>query len=174
MLTQNSAFFSRGTLHHILYQYLTTASCSEVFGRDRIALVESGAGRFRDDNASQIVVDEPLSLISAAQWFCESKDAAGSGSFFPRNLIYHDHPQISSAREHTAFLLVSALNVRRKLGELFHNLETPTALATETAELVEFHRTSDTTVKYRPFRYSGLSTSHPSVIAKALLNPQPN
>ncbi|KAL1680531.1 hypothetical protein EV122DRAFT_288783 [Schizophyllum commune] len=164
-VNEETSFFSRGTLHHILYQYLTTASCSEVFGRDRIALVESGAGRFRDDNASQIVVDEPLSLISAAQWFCESKDAAGSGSFFPKDLIYHDHPQISSAREHTAFLLVSALNVRRKLGELFHNLETPTALATETVELVEFHRTSDTTVKYRPFRYSDLSTSHPSVIA---------
>ncbi|KAI4526872.1 hypothetical protein K525DRAFT_286686 [Schizophyllum commune Loenen D] len=154
-VNEETSFFSRGTLHHIL----------EVFGRDRIALVESGAGRFRDDNASQIVVDEPLSLISAAQWFCESKDAAGRGSFFPRHLIYHDHPQISSAREHTAFLLVSALNVRRKLGELFHNLETPTALATEPAELVEFHRTSDTTVKYRPFRYSDLSTSHPSVIA---------
>ncbi|KAI5893569.1 uncharacterized protein SCHCODRAFT_02700181 [Schizophyllum commune H4-8] len=165
-VNKETSFFARGTLHHILYQYLTTASCDKVFGsRDCIELVESGAGRFRDDNASQIVVDEPLSLISAAQWFCESEDAADSGSFFSKDLIYSDHPQISSARDHAAFLLACALNVPRKLSKLFNNLDTPASLNAKTAELVEFHRTLDATVRYRPFRYGDLSSSHPSIIA---------
>ncbi|KAI4521436.1 hypothetical protein K525DRAFT_284951 [Schizophyllum commune Loenen D] len=155
----------RSTMHHVLYRFLTTGDCKKTFGRDRIALVERSAGRFCDDNASQIIVDEPLCLVSAAQWFCESSHAASTGSFFDKGLIYNiDDPDMSSVREHAVLLLAHALSGARPFIDLF-SLPGPLRHRLN-VELVEFHRSVDggRTVFY-PFSYARLPSSRPVILA---------
>ncbi|KAI5888991.1 uncharacterized protein SCHCODRAFT_02548417 [Schizophyllum commune H4-8] len=155
----------RSTMHHVLFQFLVTGECRTSFGRDRIALVENAAGRFCDDNASQIVVDEPLCLVSAAQWFCSSE--AKSAGFFEHELIYNtDDPDMSSAREHAVLLLAHALSEARPLTDILSFPGPSHSRQRLKAELVEFHRSVDggRTVFY-PFSYARLSTSRPVVLA---------
>ncbi|KAL1693190.1 hypothetical protein GGG16DRAFT_49844 [Schizophyllum commune] len=155
----------RSTMHHVLYQFMTTGDCKETFGRDRVALIELSAGRFCDDNASQIVVDEPLCLVSAAQWFCVSSHAASTGSFFDKRLVYNtDDPDMSSAREHTVLLLAHALSEARPFFDLF-SVAGPSRHRLN-VELVELHRSVDggRTVFY-PFSYARLPSSRPVILA---------
>ncbi|KAL1674104.1 hypothetical protein EV122DRAFT_282384 [Schizophyllum commune] len=155
----------RSTMHHVLYQFLTIGDCKKTFGRDRIALVERSAGRFCDDNASQIIVDEPLCLVSAAQWFCESSHAASTGSFFDKGLIYNiDDPDMSSVREHAVLLLAHALSEARPFIDLFSALG-PSRHRPK-VELVEFHRSVDggRTVFYS-FSYERLPSSRLVILA---------
>ncbi|KAL1674103.1 hypothetical protein EV122DRAFT_221346 [Schizophyllum commune] len=155
----------RNTMHHVLYQYLVAGDCKETFGRDRVALIEQSAGRFCDDNASQIIVDEPLCLVSAAQWFCESSHAASTGSFFDKGLIYNTNdPDMSSVREHAVLLLAHALSEARPFIDLF-SAPGPSRHRPK-VELVEFHRSVDggRTVFY-PFSYARLPSSRPVILA---------
>ena len=152
-------------MHHVLYQYLVAGDCRKTFGRDRVALVERSAGRFCDDNASQIIVDEPLCLVSAAQWFCESSHAASTGSFFDKGLVYNtDDPDMSSVREHAVLLLAHALSEARPFIDLFFALG-PSRHRPK-VELVEFHRSVDggRTVFYS-FSYARLPSSRPVILA---------
>ncbi|KAI5888994.1 uncharacterized protein SCHCODRAFT_02750631 [Schizophyllum commune H4-8] len=157
----------RSTMHHVLYQFLVTGDCKKTFGRDRIVLIERSAGRFCDDNASRIIVDEPLCLLSAAQWFCESGHAQSADSFFAKGLIYNtDDPDMSSVREHIVLLLAHAFSKARLLADIF-SASGPSHLRQRLkAELVEFHRSVEggRTVFY-PFSYARLSTSRPVVLA---------
>ena len=154
-------------MHHVLYQFLTIGDCKKTFGRDRIALVERSAGRFCDDNASQIIVDEPLCLVSAAQWFCESSHAASTGTFFDKGLIYNtDDPDMSSVREHAVLLLAHALSGARPFIDLFSVQTSSRSWHRLNVELVELHRSVDggRTIFY-PFSYARLPSSRPVTLA---------
>ncbi|KAL1728080.1 hypothetical protein EV714DRAFT_215855 [Schizophyllum commune] len=163
----------RSTMHHVLYQYLVAGDCRKTFGRDRIALVERSAGRFCDDDASQIVVDEPLCLVSAAQWFCDSSHAASTGSFFDKRLIYNtDDPDMSSAREHIVLLLAHALSEARPFIDLFSVPRPSRSWHRLKFELVGLHRSVDgsRTVFY-PFSYARLPSSRPVILATNCTSP---
>lgn len=154
-------------MHHVLYQYLVAGDCRKTFGRDRVALVERSAGRFCDDDASQIVVDEPLCLVSAAQWFCDSSHAASTGSFFDKRLIYNtDDADMSSAREHIVLLLAHTLSEARPFIDLFSVQTSSRSWHRLNVELVELHRSVDggRTVFY-PFSYARLPSSRPVILA---------
>ncbi|KAL1719246.1 hypothetical protein EV715DRAFT_290458 [Schizophyllum commune] len=155
----------RSTMHHVLYQYLVAGDCRKTFGRDRVALVERSAGRFCDDNASQIIVDEPLCLVSAAQWFCESSHAASTGSFFDKGLIYNtDDPDMSNVREHAVLLLAHALSGARPFIDLF-SAPGPSRHRPK-VELVEFHRSVDGgRAVFYSFSYERLPSSRPVILA---------
>ncbi|KAL1664063.1 hypothetical protein GGF50DRAFT_55623 [Schizophyllum commune] len=157
----------RSTLNHVLYQFLVTGECRKRFGRDRIALIENAAGRFCDNTASQIVVDEPLCLVSAAQWFCSSEYAKSAGFFFDHKLVYNtDDPAMSSAREHIVLLLAHALSEARPFTDLFSVQTSSRSWHRLNVKLVEVYRSVDggNSVFY-PFSYAQLPSSRPVILA---------
>ncbi|KAL1750036.1 hypothetical protein FB107DRAFT_280025 [Schizophyllum commune] len=59
-------------LHRILYQYYLVLGHSKFanLGPEYSWLVYSGLGYFANDNASQVVIDEPIILVYAARQLC--------------------------------------------------------------------------------------------------------
>ncbi|KAL1752518.1 hypothetical protein FB107DRAFT_219741 [Schizophyllum commune] len=153
----------RRAVHHVVFKYLATGTCTRVFSTDYVALVERAAGRFCDDAASQIVVDEPLCIVSAARWLCK----ADVGDIFSMDLIRNgSDPSLSSIREHVTLLLAHALSDPRPLSDLVDHTG-PARLWTRGAvELVELHRSLDgASCVFDPFRYQHLSSTRPITLA---------
>ncbi|KAI5830890.1 hypothetical protein K523DRAFT_271150 [Schizophyllum commune Tattone D] len=153
----------RRAVHHVVFKYLATGTCTRVFSTDYVALVERAAGRFCDDAASQIVVDEPLCIVSAARWLCK----ADVGDIFSMDLIRNgSDPSLSSIREHVSLLLANSLSEPRPLSDLVDHTGPAHPWARGTVELVELHRSLDgASCVFYPFRYQHLSSTRPITLA---------
>ncbi|KAI5830892.1 hypothetical protein K523DRAFT_362593 [Schizophyllum commune Tattone D] len=150
-------------MHHVVFKYLVTGTCTHIFDTNYIALVENAAGRFCDDDASQIFVDEPLCIVSAANWLCDS----ASAGLLNLDLVLNDgDPAVSSIREYSALLLAYALSGPRPLKDVVQNPDPARPWTTGTVELVEQHRSLDgATCVFYPFKYQHLSSSRPVTLA---------
>ena len=150
-------------MHHAVFKYLTTGTCTHIFDENYIALVENAAGRFCDDDASQIVVDEPLCIVSAANWLCGS---------ISEGLLNLDHvqnvgdPSISSIREHVSLLLANALSDPRPFSDVVNHTGPARPWTRGNVELVELHRSLDSaSCVFYPFKYQHLSSTRPITLA---------
>ncbi|KAK0485287.1 hypothetical protein EDD18DRAFT_1467200 [Armillaria luteobubalina] len=63
----------KAAIHDALIHCLVTLDHRLIFGTDRIDAVSRGVGRFIDPNMEQIVIDEPLCLVTCARWFADKK-----------------------------------------------------------------------------------------------------
>ncbi|TRM68365.1 hypothetical protein BD626DRAFT_565208 [Schizophyllum amplum] len=119
----------RSTVHRSLLQlYLYPSANRHIYAGDHLGVVTEAFGRFVDDEASQIAVDEPFILIACAQWF---KD---TGTNF-LDIGYHRFlPQQSAhvcqfRQERTVLMLARRLECKPGLRELFHFVGTPPSWA---------------------------------------------
>ncbi|KAI5830889.1 hypothetical protein K523DRAFT_301671 [Schizophyllum commune Tattone D] len=153
----------RRALHHVVFKYLTTGACTHIFNTDYVALVENAAGRFCDDDASQIVVDEPLCIVSAANWLCGSTSEGVLNLDLVQNV---GDPSISSIREYVSLLLANSLSDPRPLSDLMDHTGLARPWTSGTVELVELHRSLDgASSVFYPFRYQHLSSARPITLA---------
>ncbi|KAI5888998.1 uncharacterized protein SCHCODRAFT_02548432 [Schizophyllum commune H4-8] len=144
-------------MYHVVFKYLVTGTCTHVFDTNYIALVENAAGRFCDDDASQIIVDEPLCIVSAANWLCDSTSRGLLNLDLEQN---GGDPSISSIREYSALLLAYALSDPRPLKAVVQNPDPARLWTTGTVELVELHRSLDgASCVFYPFRYQHLTSN---------------
>ncbi|KAJ7152477.1 hypothetical protein C8R46DRAFT_1121324 [Mycena filopes] len=60
------------TIQKNLLHYLATTQPHRPFSEDLTSLVAAGFGRFRDQALTEVVMDEPLFVVRAARWLCES------------------------------------------------------------------------------------------------------
>ncbi|KAI5828431.1 hypothetical protein K523DRAFT_353454 [Schizophyllum commune Tattone D] len=113
---------ARAILRRILYQYLVLGHSKFAnLGPEYSWLVYSGLGYFADDDASQVVVDEPIILVYAArQLFLKRYPWDHDESLFSHKLIYNpDQPALASAREHAVLLLSRICATPRGPAEAF-------------------------------------------------------
>ncbi|KAL1700251.1 hypothetical protein EV121DRAFT_264267 [Schizophyllum commune] len=153
----------RRALHLVIFKYLATGACTHTFGTDYVALVENAAGRFCDDDASQIIVDEPLCIVSAANWLCNS---ASAGLLNLNHVQNGGDPSFSSIREHVSLLLANSLSEPRPLSDLVDHTGPAHPWTRGTVELVELHRSLDgASCVFYPFRYRHLPSTRPITLA---------
>ncbi|KAL1693185.1 hypothetical protein GGG16DRAFT_49899 [Schizophyllum commune] len=150
-------------MFHVVFKYLVTGTCTHIFDTDYIALVENAAGRFCDDDASQIIVDEPLCIVSAANWLCDS----ASAGLLNLDLVLNDgDPAVSSTREYSTLLLAYALSGPRPLKDVVQNPDPARPWTRGNVELIELHRSLDgASCVFYPFKYQHLSSSRPVTLA---------
>ncbi|KAL1672112.1 hypothetical protein EV122DRAFT_256076 [Schizophyllum commune] len=150
-------------MQYVVLRYMATGTCTHIFDTNYIALVENAAGRFCDDHASQIIVDEPLCIVSAAKWLCDS----ASAGLLNLDLVQNDSdPAVSSIREYSALLLAYTLSGPRPLKDVVQNPDPARPWTTGTVELVELHRSLDgASGVFYPFKYQHLSSTRPITLA---------
>ncbi|KAL1673812.1 hypothetical protein EV122DRAFT_282654 [Schizophyllum commune] len=113
---------ARAILHRILYQYLVLGhSKFATLGPEYSWLVHSGFRYFADDNASQVVIDEPIILVYAARQLCPKQFPWDHDEPpFSHKLIYNpDQPALASAHEHAVLLLSRIFATPRGFAEAF-------------------------------------------------------
>ncbi|KAJ7162003.1 hypothetical protein C8R43DRAFT_919865 [Mycena crocata] len=64
-----SASFLRSMLQDVLFGYLLTGKSPRLFGPEFGYLANTSFGRYVDSNLTQIILDEPLMLVTIVQWF---------------------------------------------------------------------------------------------------------
>ncbi|KAJ6624684.1 hypothetical protein B0H10DRAFT_2186518 [Mycena sp. CBHHK59/15] len=155
ILALNPGFFTRSplllsTVQQVLFTYLVTGHAPSPFSKDLTPLVSSGYGRFVDNRLAQVVMDEPLFIISAAQWLCEEPkefwDPVTKAIVYPPHTwftVLRSHPPLSSKSFASllAFYVAEAFDKGHKLSRVFSFPHKPIpAWANQKAELVGLER----------------------------------
>ncbi|KAJ6624660.1 hypothetical protein B0H10DRAFT_2186504 [Mycena sp. CBHHK59/15] len=132
--------------------FFTRCHAPSPFSKDLTPLVSSGYGRFVDNRLAQVVMDEPLFIISAAQWLCEEPrefwDPVTKAIVYPPHnwfTVLRSHPPLSSKAFAglLAFYIAEAFDNGHKLSRVFSFPHKPIpAWADQKAELVGVERTA--------------------------------
>ncbi|KAJ6617059.1 hypothetical protein B0H10DRAFT_1337599 [Mycena sp. CBHHK59/15] len=151
ILALNPGFFTRSalllsTVQQVLFSYLVTGHAPPAFSEDLTPLVSAGYGRFVDNRLSQVVMDEPLFIISAAQWLCEEPedflDPVDNMVVYPAHnwfTVLSSHPPLTSNSfaNLLAFYIAEAFDKGHKLSKVFSFAHKPIpAWANQKAGLV--------------------------------------
>ncbi|KAJ6605060.1 hypothetical protein B0H10DRAFT_607555 [Mycena sp. CBHHK59/15] len=153
----NPEFFTESplllsTVQQVLFTYLVTGHAPSPFSKDLTPLVSSGYGRFVDNRLAQVVMDEPLFIVSAAQWlFTEPRefwDPVTKAIVYPPHnwfTVLRSHPPLSSKAfvGLLAFHIAEAVDKGHKISKVFSFPHKPVpAWANQQAELVGLERTA--------------------------------
>ncbi len=126
----------KATIHDALIHCLVTLDHRLIFGIDRIDAVSQGIGRFVDPNMEHIVIDEPLCLVSCAQWFADKKNSLTDIDFYLSVNQKYERPLSTTC--FVALCLAHVFSEPRALADVF---SFPSALpewANQSANLVDF------------------------------------
>ncbi|KAJ6584154.1 hypothetical protein DFH09DRAFT_1275157 [Mycena vulgaris] len=136
------------------------------FSSDHIVLIDSGFGRFLDSQMSQIAVDEPIMLVSAARWFCTAcPDPYASEGLSPRATfldIIQGYPPTSSRVFTTSLAthLTHAFAQGYPVNRVFSFPRSPPVWVKQRAEIVALSQPDR-----RPAQYSVADSSAPVLAA---------
>ncbi|KAJ6465678.1 hypothetical protein DFH09DRAFT_1225030 [Mycena vulgaris] len=153
-------------LRDVLFHYSVTGQTPPPFSGDHIVLITLGFGRFLDGKMSRIAVDEPITLVSAARWFCTARpDPYASEDLSPRATfldIIQGYPPTSSRVFTTSLAthLTRAFAQGYPVNRVFSFPRSPPVWAEQRAEIVALSQPNR-----RPAQYSVAASSAPVLAA---------
>ncbi|KAK0464793.1 uncharacterized protein EV420DRAFT_1638358 [Desarmillaria tabescens] len=130
----------KAAVHDALIHCLVTLDHRLVFGIDRVDAVSRGVGRFIDANMEQIVIDEPLCLVTCAQWFADKKRSLTDIDFYLSADTSYQCPL--SAACFVALCLAHVFSQPRAVADVLSFPGTRPDWANQTASLVDFASTN--------------------------------
>ncbi|PBK97977.1 hypothetical protein ARMGADRAFT_961799 [Armillaria gallica] len=126
----------KATIHDALIHCLVTLDHRLIFGIDRIDAVSQGIGRFVDPNMEHIVIDEPLCLVSCAQWFADKKKSLTDINFYLSVDRRYERPLSTTC--FVALCLAHIFSKPRALADVFSFPSVQPEWANQSANLVDF------------------------------------
>ncbi|KAK0449421.1 hypothetical protein EV421DRAFT_1705182 [Armillaria borealis] len=129
----------KAAVHDALIHCLVTLDHRLIFGIDRIDAVSRGVGRFIDPNMEQIVIDEPLCLVTCARWFTDKKKSLTDIDFYLS--VDRKYQRPLSATCFVALCLAHVFSQPRALADVFSFPGALPEWANQTANLVDFAST---------------------------------
>ncbi|KAK0503728.1 hypothetical protein EDD18DRAFT_1062456, partial [Armillaria luteobubalina] len=126
----------KAAVHDALIHCLVTLDHRLTFGIDRIDAVSRGVGRFIDSNMEQIVIDEPLCLVTCARWFVDKKTSLTDIDSYLSVDRKYQRPLSTTC--FVALCLAHVFSQPRALADIFSFPGTLPEWAKQTANLVDF------------------------------------
>ncbi|KAJ6470240.1 hypothetical protein C8R47DRAFT_760464 [Mycena vitilis] len=130
-------------IRQILFHYLVTGKHPKPFGADSIEMVTEGFGRANDAEIKEILVDEPLVLVGAANWLLgcsqsEHDDAPPPHDYY--SLLCREPPSDpKSLAKCVAYYLTYAFDHTRRLCDVLYFPGPCPKWAKQNARLVAIH-----------------------------------
>ncbi|KAK0503693.1 hypothetical protein EDD18DRAFT_1326653 [Armillaria luteobubalina] len=125
----------KATIYDALIYCLVTLDHRLIFGIDRVDSISRGIGRFVDPNMEQIVIDEPLCLVSCAQWFADKKKSLTDIDFYLS--VDRKYQRPLSATCFVALCLAHVFSQPRALADVFSFPGALPEWANQTANLAD-------------------------------------
>ncbi|KAJ7512373.1 hypothetical protein B0H11DRAFT_1950889 [Mycena galericulata] len=149
----------KDTIYQVLFHYLTTNKHPKPFGAEGIDLVSDGLGRFSDMEASQVVVDEPMVLVAAANWLLRSSESRDGDPSYYYPILHRDPPPDNkSLAKCVAYYLAHTFDHKRRLCDVFRFPGSCPKWATKNARLAVIHSDDGRTTVSCPETFPTLAT----------------